>query len=191
MGDFLKLKSHTFEITLKSLFQALKAAQQYSEINEEIYTDSGIALPIFFNTLALEKANIFPNDEVYKFIFFAQKGLSFDSYSCCAQIISQGGLFVGEIEKTLNSSNRTLDWVQDQIDQGHFIPVVSGVKALSAALQKASGMKPEDFVSFATTGTNGKTSITQILGDLSFALSKNNAVKIGTCEVGKNQHSFF
>ncbi len=118
-----------------------------------------------------------------KFIFIARSGNSYDAHSHGYSITSMGHFFVGEPDK-INKYYPT--WGVNKLDEKFFIPVKNTENFLNLLLKFAYKLEFENFVFYFVTGTNGKTSVTQILGQLLQQITRQKTLKIGTlgAEIG-------
>lgn len=128
--------------------------------------------------------------EMPKLIYVARKGSSFDGHSLAEEVLSAGNIFVGEyknVEAQLKSKNCPKEWIRQVLTHPLFIKVRSSEYSLCRILEAASGLQPDGFTTIAVTGTNGKTSVTQIAASLLRQVVKKNILKLGTLgiEVGE------
>jgi len=117
------------------------------------------------------------------FIFVARKGLTFDSHECVQEVLEKGGLFVGHdtiTGRALEKRGMPPEWVDEVLEHPFLLLVSSADVALRKLLKLASGVNDGDFTTIAITGTNGKTSTTQILGNALAELSTQPVLRLGT-----------
>ncbi|MES2615214.1 MAG: UDP-N-acetylmuramoyl-L-alanyl-D-glutamate--2,6-diaminopimelate ligase [Bdellovibrionota bacterium] len=143
---------------------------------DEIYS---LKLPIYFHSSYIEEL-LKTNSTTPRFIYIARKGQKFDGNNLAKKILNSGNFFIGEMEsiQKIYASE-----AQKLFENKLFISVKSTEQTLNMALEKSFKIQTENFFTIAVTGTNGKTSVTQITANLLQELYKENILKIGTLGV--------
>ena len=100
--------------------------------------------------------------------------------------MESGNIFVGEkqcIQKIFPNEYESI------LNHPYFIPVKKVETILQTLLQSAYKIEEKNFFTIAVTGTNGKTSTTQMAGLLWHELTHENILKIGTLGVQLGKQS--
>jgi UDP-N-acetylmuramoyl-L-alanyl-D-glutamate--2,6-diaminopimelate ligase len=118
-----------------------------------------------------------------RLVFVARKGRRFDGHSLVEKVLAAGHIFIAEknhIQSYLNAAHRPQEWSETIFSHPFLLLVTSTEMALARLLERASNLHADLFTTLAVTGTNGKTSVTQICGDLWESLSRKDVLKMGT-----------
>lgn len=140
-------------------------------------------IPVYWDSRDLPAANEKSKTGLPQFIFVARSGAKFDGHSLIEDILAQGNIFVGEssrISDFLIKLNRPADWISEVLEHPHLIKVTSTSQALYRLLEVASQLHCNQFVSIGVTGTNGKTSVTQISSQMIENITQKQSLRIGT-----------
>jgi UDP-N-acetylmuramoyl-L-alanyl-D-glutamate--2,6-diaminopimelate ligase len=135
------------------------------------------AMPLIFDTRQIPHG---------PFVFVATKGLRFDSHQQVEEILKRHGLFVGSeslVVEHLRHIERPESWIAALISHPHLLLTRSSRQAQAVLLRKAFGLTESAFTTLAVTGTNGKTSTTQIIGNVLEPMTHKPALKLGTIGV--------
>jgi UDP-N-acetylmuramoyl-L-alanyl-D-glutamate--2,6-diaminopimelate ligase len=164
-----------FQIRLHQAIACLKDAKLLSAEFKETLLEADTPLILEWDTRRL------PNTT--NIIFLGRKGNRFDSNAHAKTIIGKGLFFCGEIsgvirQLRLQGNNET--FIRSIIENPRFIPVEDAPRALELLLDAAADLSPSAFRSVAITGTSGKTSTTQITGQLLHKLTKKDILRIGS-----------
>lgn len=128
-----------------------------------------------------------------RFIFFARAGLRFDSHSLVETVLSSGNIFIGEetaIEKFLKTERRPAQWIKEILTHPFLIRVHSTEVAMKRILELACPFTHNDFTSVTVTGTNGKTSVTEICSQLLGEATKEPVMRMGTLGIKIGEKDF-
>lgn len=123
---------------------------------------------VFFHSKDMERALEFNSQKGIPFIYVARVGKTFDGHSLAQVVLNSQNIFVGSHAHIHMAEN----------DLG--ILVTDTEKVLNALLQKAFQVDRKDFYLVGVTGTNGKTSVVQIGGQILERAYKKHVLKIGT-----------
>lgn len=118
-------------------------------------------------------------------IFVALKTPRFDSHTETEGLLNQGHIVIAQDDalKALALRQGTPQWY-DQIKQHPSLIITSSsTRARDLVLYVVSGLKQAEWTTLAITGTNGKTSTTQIAAQILEELSKNPVLRLGTLGV--------
>lgn len=124
-----------------------------------------------------------------RFVFVARRARGFDSHVVAQKVLDAGGLFVGHDTLTghaLESSGLPPEWVDEVMEHPHLLLVNNPDVALHKLMKIASGVSESHFTTLAVTGTNGKTSTVQILGQALEVLSAKPVLRLGTLGIQLN-----
>ena len=145
-----------------------------------------LSLPLLWDSrdiLPHQLQRIAKKGDLPEFIFVARKGSRFNGHALVEQVLSSGNIFLGEIgilTEFMNQNQRPEEWIEEVFAHPFLIKVRNCEFALRKTLGAASGINASQFTSVAVTGTNGKTSVTQIVGDLLAAVTNQSILRIGT-----------
>ncbi len=114
------------------------------------------------------------------YVYIARKGSSFDGHILAKNVLNSGNFFIGEKTSIVSLF---VDDAETILNHNLFIEVHDAKKALHLILENAFKIDVKKFASIAVTGTNGKTSVTQILGHVLTQLEQKLPLKIGTLGV--------
>lgn len=159
-------------IKLHDLINILnKKLNQFNDITSQ-------ALPLYFHSSSLEKHNL--RKKKLEFIYIARKGQKFDGHTMAEKVLNSGNIFIGEEHsiKTIYSSQ-----AYKILSHKLFFPVLNVEQTLNILLENAFKIQADNFFTIAVTGTNGKTSVTQMTGSLLGELYTEDILKIGTLGV--------
>jgi UDP-N-acetylmuramoyl-L-alanyl-D-glutamate--2,6-diaminopimelate ligase len=189
MQDVLpSIKLPQAKITLRALVNCLTEKKLIDFDPEKLGRDStpkGIInqitkpLKIFFHSKDVEPF-LNKSYENPQFIYIARKGQKFDGHTLAEKILKCGHIFMGEIESIQNIYPTK---VQEILQHPLFILVKNTEESLNCTLESAFKLNKKEFLTIAVTGTNGKTSVTQLTGDLLSKLYQEDILKIGTLGV--------
>lgn len=118
-----------------------------------------------------------------RLIFVARRGERFDGHALVEDVLSAGNIFIGEfhwVEDHLKKQNCPVEWIRSVLSHPLFVKVRSSESALCRLLEAASDLHSHQFSTIAVTGTNGKTSVTQITASLLDKIIKKPVLKLGT-----------
>ena len=155
-------------------------------VSSDRLLEVSLALPVIWdsrNILPAHLDRVSKKGDLPEFIFVARKGARFDGHELVEQVLSSGNIFLGEsasLTEFLNQNQRPDDWIEEVFAHPFLIKVRNCEFALRKTLEAASGIEDSQFTSVAVTGTNGKTSVTQILGDLLAAVTNQQILRLGT-----------
>lgn len=162
-------------ISLNEIFHILsKNALLENKINE-----INPKLNVYFHSRDIEN-HLKNSTNSPEFVYIARKGQKFDGHTLAEKVINSGNFFIGEIEPIKNIYQ---DKANDILKNNFFICVKNSENALHYVLEEAFKINSKNFFTIAVTGTNGKTSVTQITANLLHELCHENILKIGTLGV--------
>jgi UDP-N-acetylmuramoyl-L-alanyl-D-glutamate--2,6-diaminopimelate ligase len=118
-------------------------------------------------------------------IFVALKTPRFDSHTQAEELLNQGHIVVAQDDalKALAEAQGTPDWYEQIRQHPSMLVTYSSMKARDLLLFVVSGVKQAEWTTLAITGTNGKTSTTQIAGQMLEELSQKPVLRLGTLGV--------
>lgn len=140
-------------------------------------------VPIIWDSRMLGDALSQRNKHSPQLIFVARRGARFDGHSLVEDVLSSGNIFVGEphsVDAYLRSKGCPNEWIVGVMAHPFFIKTRSAEQALWRLIEASSAVHNEEFTSIAITGTNGKTSVTQLAGKLLESIQHKKVLKIGT-----------
>lgn len=162
------MQKKTFlKLSIKNIISILKEEDILSKtsFNEEnISTKSDFYCFVFFNSHDVEEFLTQPGND--HFIYIARTGKTFDGHSLANKILNSNQFFIGDEKKYIPHPN--------------FIPVKNTENALNHILKTGFGINEDEFLSIGITGTNGKTSTTQITSQILEHLFNMKILRIGT-----------
>ncbi|WP_186646399.1 UDP-N-acetylmuramoyl-L-alanyl-D-glutamate--2,6-diaminopimelate ligase [Fluviispira vulneris] len=139
---------------------------------------------IFLNSADAEnQLKIQPLSREPHFIYIARRGNRFNGNIFAEKILESGNIFIGNpkfIYELKESLNKTNEWVESILSNPHFIAVNNVELAINYIIEYAYKIDNNKFQTIGITGTNGKTSVTQITGQIIEHLSHEEVLKIGT-----------
>lgn len=143
--------------------------------------ESGTGFQLAWDTRQIEDESSAP------FLFVARKGHRFDGHSVVADYALRRGIAVVAEESGIRK--HSADALDAMRAAPGFVPVSDTQRALEVLLDAATGLRPEQFLSVAITGTSGKTSTTQIVGSALESLAGTDVLRMGTLgiRIGKVQ----
>lgn len=157
----------TPQIDIQTVISILKQEHLLSSHfphNEKIRNEQNKNCSIFFHSHDVE--DFLNKNNAGHFIYVARTGKSFDGHTLAQRVLDANQFFIGDEKK--------------HISHEHFIPVTNPENALNCILKESYRISRDDFVSVGITGTNGKTSTTQITGQILEHLFLQKILKIGT-----------
>lgn len=134
--------------------------------------------PILWDTRKLSEMN-------EPCIFVALKTPRFDAHIHIEQLLNAGHVVVAQDDalKELANVQRNPSWYEEITQHPHLISTTSSSKARDLLLYVVSGLKQSEWTTLAITGTNGKTSTTQITAQFLEELSGKPVLRVGTLGV--------
>jgi UDP-N-acetylmuramyl-tripeptide synthetase len=122
-------------------------------------------------------------------IFIARKTDRFDSHSRVAELLNAGYIVIAQSDCVrMPAENQHGTWADNLLAHPNLICVSSTEKALHFLVQISSELKVEEWTTIAITGTNGKTSSTQIAAQLLEELSQQSVLRLGTLGIQIGDH---
>lgn len=179
----LKLsKREHIKIKIGTMLQVLKEKNlllSYSKTLDQIPHEALVFL--FYHSKDVENCAIFPSDlnsnapKPPHYAYVARFGKTFDGHHIAEKVLVSKNIFVG-------SQDRVKSYLSNSeiLDQGYCILVTDVDLALNHLLLAAYGVSQDDFTIIGVTGTNGKTSVVQISGQLLEILYHHHVLKMGT-----------
>ncbi|MBX9703539.1 MAG: UDP-N-acetylmuramoyl-L-alanyl-D-glutamate--2,6-diaminopimelate ligase [Silvanigrellaceae bacterium] len=152
---------------------------------------TSLKVKILYNSKNVEE---FLKEEVKSkkpfFVYFARKGQHFDGHSLAEKVLSSGNIFVGnsdDLKHYAEQKNYPQEWSKAIAEHPFFLSVNNVEYALKLVLKTTAQLSEDSFLSIAVTGTNGKTSTTQITSQIIETLLPKLVLKIGTLgiQIGK------
>jgi UDP-N-acetylmuramoyl-L-alanyl-D-glutamate--2,6-diaminopimelate ligase len=124
--------------------------------------------------------------------FIARKTERFDSHSVVPELLGRGHIVVAE-EQHLNSlfgsaQTQTAEWFQDICNHPNLLLCTSSEQARNLLVKAVCALQVSQWTTLAITGTNGKTSTTQITSHLLEELSHSPVLRLGTLGIQVGQH---
>ncbi|BBH51653.1 UDP-N-acetylmuramoyl-L-alanyl-D-glutamate--2,6-diaminopimelate ligase [Fluviispira sanaruensis] len=139
---------------------------------------------IFLNSVDAENyLKIQPHAREPHFIYIARRGNRFNGNIFAEKILESGNIFIGNpkfIYELKELLNQTDEWVEGILSNPRFIAVNNIELSINYIIEYAYNLDKSKFQSIGITGTNGKTSVTQITGQIFEQLSHKDVLKIGT-----------
>ncbi|MFZ9519170.1 MAG: Mur ligase family protein [Silvanigrellaceae bacterium] len=123
-----------------------------------------------------------------KIIFIAMKTSRHDGHSEVADLLNAGHFVIAQWD-CLNPAledqqvEPKSDWLKNLLTHPHLVCVHSSEIARNILVSSASGVDPKLWTSLAITGTNGKTSTTQLAAAMLEGMSKRSVLRLGTLGV--------
>lgn len=121
------------------------------------------------------------------FIFLARKTLRHDTHHLVEDLLNAGHIVVAE-EAALKQHGQNPAWFEEIRKHPQLILCTSTDKARDLLVKASSQLKPSEWTTLAITGTNGKTSTTQMAATLLEELSKQNVLRLGTLGIQVGDH---
>jgi len=145
--------------------------------------------------LVWDTRKIQSTDSSAPIIFIARKTERFDTHTEVATLLNEGHYVIAEKDRlaaTLSDQNKTANeqWQSELLTHPHVICVSSTDLVRNLLLQAASNLLPSDWTTLAITGTNGKTSTTQIASAMLEKLSQKDVLRLGTLGIQIAGRSF-
>ena len=169
------------------------ALQKAQKINEKI------AIPVYWNSKSLdkyptreEKSKNIHADCLPEFLFVATKGIKFNSNLLLPDVLSKGGLFVAQksdLDTAMAATFPQKEWQSTLTSHPHCLVVSCEKKALYQLLMQSKQVKENGLYSVLVTGTNGKTSVVQLLGNALAKTTNQGTAKIGTLGIQLNNET--
>lgn len=166
------------KITIGQIFEILKRKRllTFSSKNfDSVSFDHDISL--FFHSIEVMSflSNVHSFFEKPQFAYVVRNGKSFNGYQILADVLQSKNIFIGEWEKSLASLNQG-----KMPDDCYFIGVSNTEVALNEIIKSIYGISVESMKLIGVTGTNGKTSVVQILSQMIETIEKKTVMRIGT-----------
>lgn len=126
-------------------------------------------------------------------IFIARKTERYDTHTRIAELLNAGHVVVGEwgpLNALHSAQNADADseWLHDLLSHPNLICVTSSDQARNLLVHAASDLQMHSWTTLAITGTNGKTSTTQIAGTMLAELSQASVLRLGTLGIQVGSH---
>jgi UDP-N-acetylmuramoyl-L-alanyl-D-glutamate--2,6-diaminopimelate ligase len=176
------LQNRYAKINIKKAIQILTEKNLLSYISNSIHQISNdCEVRIFYHSRDVEdflnSSSIVPfiQSPIPNFIYIARSGKTFDGHFLAEKVLHSKNIFIGNINRTQENIDNI-----DLLKQNYFIGVKNLEEALNSLLKEAYGLDLSTFTFIGVTGTNGKTSVVQISGQMLESLYKNHVLKIGT-----------
>jgi UDP-N-acetylmuramoyl-L-alanyl-D-glutamate--2,6-diaminopimelate ligase len=144
-----------------------------------IINSSQIKIPIYFHSKDVENCHDKKSNDI-RFIYCARVGQNYNAHVLAKKVLDSGNIFIGEKEQIKKCFPEDSENI---LKHKLFFPVKNSEKALCQILQAAFKIDEKNYITVAVTGTNGKTSVTQMAGNLWHELSHETILKIGTLGV--------
>ena len=118
-------------------------------------------------------------------VFVALKTSRFDAHSHTEELLSQGHVVIAQDDalQELAHAQGTPEWYEAIKQHPCLIITTSSHKARDLLLYVVSALQQTEWTTLAITGTNGKTSTTQIASQMLEDLSQKSVLRIGTLGV--------
>lgn len=115
-------------------------------------------------------------------IFVALKTDRFDTHEVIERLLSEGHVVIAQEDALKDYALRIghTNWFKDVTQHPHLIATTSSARARDLLLFVISELNAEEWTTLAITGTNGKTSSTQIASRLLEELSHKPVLRLGT-----------
>jgi UDP-N-acetylmuramyl-tripeptide synthetase len=118
-------------------------------------------------------------------LFVALKTHRFDAHAEVARLLNQGYFVIAQedyLKLSVDTGQFAADgqWQNELLSHPNLICVNSTEKAKNLLLETVCRLKSEDWTTLAITGTNGKTSTTQIASSMLEKLSGKDVLRLGT-----------
>lgn len=128
-------------------------------------------------------------------IFIARKTQRFDTHVHVTDFLNAGHIVIAQEDclLSLHSSASTSvesSWKNDLFSHPNLISVSSTEHAINLVVQTSSGLQGRDWTTLAITGTNGKTSTTQIASTMLEELSQKVVLRLGTLGIQVDGQTF-
>jgi len=125
-----------------------------------------------------------PHHKQEHVLFVARKTARYNTHDVVARLLNEGHFVIAEEQELHNSAagdhESAQQWVKDLDSHPNLILVNSTEKARELLVRSTSSVRSSDWTTLAITGTNGKTSTTQITAALLEQLSQKNVLRLGT-----------
>lgn len=129
-----------------------------------------------------------------KMIFIARKTNRFNSHNLVAELLNKGHLVIAEEDALRNLCNdykiNSSHWFTETKEHPYLLLCESSEIARDILLRNICSVQHTNWTTLAITGTNGKTSTTQIAGALLQELSQQPVLRIGTLGVQVGSHNW-
>jgi UDP-N-acetylmuramyl-tripeptide synthetase len=184
--------SSSFEIeNLKiSLEKLFKILQKNNLTNSKKISQTKKMFNIFINSKDINKYYT-KNIKKDSFIYFSRHGEKFDGHQLAEDIIASKNYFVGNHERLIfiaEKNKYSSDWVSKIISNKYFINVKDVEKSIYAIFENYYLSKSKKLCIIAVTGTNGKTSVVQLISQLIHEISNEDSIRIGTFGIQYKNH---
>jgi UDP-N-acetylmuramoyl-L-alanyl-D-glutamate--2,6-diaminopimelate ligase len=176
----------------KELLQDLNNSSFQKNLSYLNKDSINLELPLFWNTQqipgfssgqgetnSLNHTKSLSSDSLH-FLFVCVKGSRFDPLQLWSKILAQGGLLICGKSHCQELNLESNPDFQTYLEAGRIVLVSDPQLILSVMLAKSSQLTERDFFTVAVTGTNGKTSITEILNAALQQTLQQPVLKIGT-----------
>jgi UDP-N-acetylmuramyl-tripeptide synthetase len=120
-----------------------------------------------------------------KIIFIALKTARHDGHKEVTALLNEGHIVIAQWDCLQSESQvgNDPDWTKSLLRHPHLICVQSSETARNLLVSCSSGIDKTGWTSLAITGTNGKTSTTQLASSMLEGLSKKPVLRLGTLGV--------
>jgi UDP-N-acetylmuramoyl-L-alanyl-D-glutamate--2,6-diaminopimelate ligase len=125
------------------------------------------------------------SEQIEPCVFIAIKTTRFDSHTQAEELLNQGHIVIAQDDalQELASTQGTPKWYEEIKQHPCLIVTTSSAQARDLLLYVVSGLKQPEWTTLAITGTNGKTSTTQIASQMLEDLSQKPVLRLGTLGV--------
>jgi UDP-N-acetylmuramoyl-L-alanyl-D-glutamate--2,6-diaminopimelate ligase len=146
-----------------------------------------LALPLVWDSRKIP-------DESENFIFIARKTLRHNTHNLVEQLLSAGRIVIAEefaLESLSNENHgQNASWFNEIKRHPNLILCTSSEQARDLLVKDCSALKSEHWTTIAITGTNGKTSTTQMTATLLEELSRQSVLRLGTLGIQVGAHTW-
>jgi UDP-N-acetylmuramoyl-L-alanyl-D-glutamate--2,6-diaminopimelate ligase len=143
-------------------------------------------VPIIWDTRRLPETN---SESVF---FIARKSAKFDSHSVVPDLLGKGHFVLAERDHLLShfgaTPSQASDWLTEICQHPNLLLCSSTEKARNLLIRAVCCLQENKWTTLAITGTNGKTSTTQITGHLLEELSNGQVMRLGTLGIQVGDH---
>lgn len=134
-------------------------------------------------------------DSSERVLFIARQTEKFDSHLHIEKLLNEGHIVIAQWDCLVamhaqKGAPLNPTWMEQVISHPHLLCVKNTEFARNLLIQTASQLRSQEWTSLAITGTNGKTSTTQITSTMLEKLSQKDVLKIGTLGICVGSHAW-
>ncbi|WP_161597660.1 UDP-N-acetylmuramoyl-L-alanyl-D-glutamate--2,6-diaminopimelate ligase [Fluviispira multicolorata] len=163
-------------------------------IKKEKYTAHNNLCEIYLNTKDVDGfLKNTPSTKEPLFIYIARKGNKFDGHTYAEKVLNSGNIFIGNpdlIHELQIKQKKNTVWAIEIISNPNFIAVNEIELAINIIIENSYKIDQNKFTTIGITGTNGKTSVTQIAGQIIEELATETVLRIGTLGMQVGSETF-